>query len=85
MPRFLEVSYDGAAVLNDLVNSSCLGFCCGSDCVLERLAKDVDGSVDAFRFINQSEVAMDGDVAASFGLHNLSGVGRDLKDHVVGV
>ena len=28
---------------------------------------------------------MDGDAAASFGLHEVSGVGRDLEYHVAGV
>ena len=67
------------------VNSSCLGFCDGSDYVLECLAKDIDGSIDAVRFINPSEVVMDGNAAASFGLYEVSGVGRDIEDHVAGV
>ena len=28
---------------------------------------------------------MDGDAAASFGLNEVSGVGGDIEDHVVGV
>ena len=67
MPHFLEGIYDGEAVLTARVNSSCLGFCDRSDYVLERLAKDIDGSIDAVRFINPSEVVMDGDAAAGFG------------------
>ena len=85
MPHFLEVSYDGVAVLTARVNSSCLGLCGGYDYVIERSAKDVDGSVDAVRIINLSDVVMDGDAAAKFGLHEVSGVGRDLEYHVVGV
>ena len=68
-----------------LVNSSCLEFCGRSDYVLENLVKDVDGFVDAVRVINPSEVAMDGDAAASFGLHEVSGVRRYFEDHVSGV
>ena len=67
------------------VNSSCLGFCGGYDYVLERLEKDVDRYVDAVRVINPSEVVMESDAATSFGLHEVSGVGRDLEDHVTGV
>ena len=85
MPHFLEVSYDGAAVLTARVNSSCLGLCGGYDYVIERSAKDVDGSVDAVRIINLSDVVMDGDAATKIGLHEVSGVGRDLEYHVVGV
>ena len=85
MPHFFECSYDGAAVSTACVDSSCLGFCGGSDYILERLAKDVDGSIYAVRVIDPSEVVMDGDAAASFGLHEVSGVGRDLEDHVAGV
>ena len=59
----LEGSYDGADVSTARVNSSCLGFCGGSYDVLERSAKDADGSVDAVRFINPSEAIMDGNVA----------------------
>ena len=67
------------------VNSSCIGFCGVSNYVLESLSKDVKGSVDAVRVINPYEVVMDGDSAARFGLHKVSGVGRDLDDHVTGV
>ena len=85
MPHFLEVSYDGAAVLSARVNSSCLGLCGGYDYVIESSAKDFDGSVDAVRIINLSDVVMDGDAAARFGLHEVSGVRRYLEYHVVGV
>ena len=85
MPHFLEGSYDGAAVSNTRVNPPCFGLCGGSDYFLERLEKDVDRSVDAVRVINLSEVVMDGNAAARFGLHEVSGVGRDLEDHVAGV
>ena len=85
MPNFLEGSYDGAAVLTARLNSSCIVFCGRSDDVLERLVKDVDGSVDTVRVINPSKVVMDGDAAAGFGLHEVSGVRRDLEDHVAGV
>ena len=85
MPHFLEVSYDGAAVLTTRVKSSCLGFCGGFYYVLERLTKDVDGSVDAFRIINISDVVMDGNAATGFVLHKVSGVRRYLEYHVVGV
>ena len=85
MPYFLEGSYDGAAILTARVNSSCLGFCGGTDYVLEHLAKDVDGSVDAVRVISPSEMVMDGNEATKFGLHEVSGAGRDLEDHVSGV
>ena len=54
MPHFLEGSYDGAAMLTARVSSSYLGFYGGSDYILERLSKDVDGSVDAVRVINPS-------------------------------
>ena len=85
MPHFLEVSYDGVAVFTASVNYSCLGLCGGYDYVIESSAKDVDGSVDAVRIINLSDVVMDGDAAAKFGLHEVSGVGRDIEYHVVGV
>ena len=85
MPHFLEVSYDGVAVLTARVNSSCIGLCGGYDYVIERSAKDVDGSFDAVRIINLYDVVMDSDAAARFGLHEVSGVGRDLEDHVAGV
>ena len=64
---FLEGSFDGSDVLTARVNSSCLGFCGRSENVLERIANYVDRSVDAVRFINPSEVVMDGDAAAGFG------------------
>ena len=67
------------------VNSSCLGFCGGFYYVLERLTKDVDGSVDAFRIINLSDVVMDGNAATGFVLHKVSGVRRYLEYHIVGV
>ena len=85
MSHFLEGGYDGADVSTACVNSSCLGFCGRSDYILELLAKDIDASVDAVRVINPSEVVMDGDAAASFGLHKVGGVGRDIEDHVAGV
>ena len=85
MPHLLEGSYDGAAVSTDCVNSSCLGFCGWSDYIIERLAKDIDGSIDAVRVINPYKVVMDGNAAASFGLHEVSGVRRDLEYHVAGV
>ena len=85
MPHFLEGCYDGAAVLTARVNFPCIGFCGRSDYVLDRLVKDVYGSVDVVRVINPSEVVMDGDAAASFGLHEVSGVGIYLEDHVAGV
>ena len=56
-----------------------------SDYILERLAKDVDGSVDAVRVINPYEVVMDGDADASLGLHKVSGVVLYLEYHVAGV
>ena len=49
------------------------------------MAKDVDRSVDAVRVINPSEVFMDGDAAVSFGLHEVSGVGRYIEDHIAGM
>ena len=82
MPYFFEGSYDGYAVSDARLNCSCPSFCGGSDNVFERLAKDVDGSVDAVRVINPSEVVMDGNAAVSFGLHEVRGVGRYLEDHV---
>ena len=82
MPHFLKGSYDGAAVLTARVNSSYLGFCGGSDYVLERLAKDVNGSVDVVRVINPSEVVIDGDAAENFGLYEVSSVRRYLEDNV---
>ena len=85
MSHFLKGSYDGAAVSTTCVNSSYLGLCGGSDYTLERLAKDVDGSVDAVRVINPTEVVMDGNAAASFGFHEVIGVRRDLDDHIAGV
>ena len=85
MSHFLKGSYDGAAVSTAHVKSSCLGFCGRSYYVLERLAKDIDGSVDAVRVINPSEVVMDGDVAENFGFHEVSGVRRDLEDRAAGV
>ena len=85
MTHLIEGSYDGAAVSTACVNFSCIGFCGGSDNVLEHLANDVDGSVHAVRVINPSEVVMDGDADASFGLNKVSGVGRDPEDHVAGV
>ena len=85
MPHFLEGIYDGAAVLTARVNSSCIGFCGISDYVLERLEKDVYGFVDASRVINPSKVVMDGDTTASFGLHEVCSVGRNIEYHVAGV
>ena len=85
MPHFLEGGYDGAAVSTTRVNSSCLGFFVVSDYVLERLAKEVDGSVDAVRVINPSEIVMKSDADTSFGLYEVSGVVRDLEDHVTDV
>ena len=85
MPHFLEVCYDGAAVLTARVNSSCIGLCGGYDYVIEHSAKDVDGSFDAVRIINLYDVVMDGDAAARFGLHEVSGFRIDLEYHVVGV
>ena len=85
MPHLLEGSYDGAAVSTTRVNSYCIGFCGGSDYVLESLEKDVDGSVYEVRVINPSEVVMDSNADAIFGLHEVSGVGRDLEDHVAGL
>ena len=85
MPHLLEGSYDEAAVSTAGVNSSCIGFCGGYDYVLERLAKDVDGSVDVVRVIIPSVVVMDNDAAARFRLHEISGIGRYLEDHVSGV
>ena len=85
MPHFLEGGYDGAVVSTARVNSSCIDFCGRSNYVLERLAKDVDRSVDAVRVINPSEVVMEGDTAASFRLHKVIDIGRDLEDHVAGV
>ena len=85
MPHFLKDGYDGADVSTARVKSPCLGFCGGSNYVLERLAKDVDGSVDAVRLINPSEVIMDGDAAASFGLQKVISFRRDRDDHVAGV
>ena len=75
-------SCDGAAVPTSGVKSPCLGFCGKYDYVLESLEKYVDGSVDAVRVINPSEVVMDGNAAVRFGLHEVSGVGRYLEDHV---
>ena len=49
------------------------------------MGQDVDRSIDAVRVINPSEVVMDIDAAASSGLHKVSGVGRDLEDHVTGL
>ena len=49
------------------------------------MAKDVDRFVDTVRVINPSEVVMDDNVAASFGLHEISSVGRYLEDHVAGL
>ena len=49
------------------------------------MEKDVDGSVDAVRVINPSEVVMDGDAAVRFGLHKVSSVRKDLEYHVSGV
>ena len=49
------------------------------------MENDVDGSVDAVRVINPSKVVMDGDAAAIFGLHEVSGVRRYLEYHVAGV
>ena len=72
-------------MLTARVNSSCLGFCGGYDYILERLAKDVDRFADTVRIINLSEVLMGGNATASFGLHEVSGVGRDIEDHVAGV
>ena len=85
MPHFLEGSYDGVAVSNARVNSSCLGFCGGSDYFLERLANDNGGTVDAVRVINKSKVVMYDNAAARFGLHKVSGVRTDLEDYVSGV
>ena len=85
MPHFLEGSYDGAAMTTSHVNPPCLDFCGRSDYVLESLAKDVGGSVESVRVINPPEVVMDGNAAASFGLHKVSGVGRYLEDHIAGV
>ena len=82
MPNFLEGSYDGAAVLIARLNSSCILFCGRSDDVLERLVKDVDGSVDTVRVINPSKVVIDGDAAESFGLYEVSGVRRYPEDNV---
>ena len=84
-PIFLEGSYDGSAVFTTRENSSCIGFCGGYDYVLKRSARDVDGSVDAVRVINPSEVVMESDADTRFGLHKVSGVGRDIEDHVAGV
>ena len=85
MPHLLKGSYDGADVSTARVKSSCLGFCGGSDYVLERLANDVYRSVDAVRFINPSEAIMDGNVATRFVLHEVSSVGRDIEYHVADV
>ena len=85
MPHFLESGYDGATVLTARVNSSCIDFCGGSNYIIDRLENDVDGSVDVVRVINPSEVVMDGNAAVSFGLYEVSGVGRDLEDHVADV
>ena len=85
MPRLLEGTYDGSSVSTARVKSFCLGFCGRSEYVLDRLAKDVDGSVDAVRVMNPSDVVMDGNAAARFGLHEVSGVGRHLEDRFSGV
>ena len=85
MPHFLESGYDGATVLTARVKSSCIDFCGGSNYILDRLENYVDRSVDVVRVINPSEVVMVGDAAASFGLHEVSGAGRDIEDHVAGV
>ena len=77
MPHFLKGSYDGAAVLTARVKYSCLGFCGRYNYVLERLEKDFDRSVGAVRVINPSKVVMDGDAAASVGLHKVGGIRRD--------
>ena len=78
-------SYDGSSVSTARVDSSCLGFCGGSNYILESFAKDVDGSLDAVRSINTSKVVMDGNAAAIFGLHELSGFEKYLEDHVAGM
>ena len=67
------------------MDSFYIGFCGGSDYDLERLAKGADGSVDAVRVINPYKVVMEGNAAASFGLQEVSGVGRDIEDHIAGV
>ena len=85
MPHLLEGSYDGAAMLNARVDSSYIGFCDGYDYVFERLENNVAVYVDAVRVINPSNVVMDGYAAARFGLHEVSGVGRYIEDHVLGV
>ena len=42
-------------------------------------------SVDAFRVVNPSEEVMGGDATARFGLYEVSGIVRDIEDHVAGV
>ena len=85
MPHLLEGINDGDAVSTAHVNSSCLSCYGGSDDVLERFSKDVDGSVDAVRVINPSKVVMDGNAARRFGLHEVRFFERDLEDNVSGV
>ena len=85
MSHLLEGIYDGSTLSTACVKSSYLGFCGGYDYVLERLATNVDRSVDTVRVINTFEMLMDGDAAASFGLYEVSGAGRDLEDHVSGL
>ena len=49
------------------------------------MEKGVDGSVEAVRVINPSNVVLDGEAAERFRLHEVSSVGRYLEYHVTGV